>query len=824
MNIAANDNQLAKPSSPLVSFIVPVYNVEQYVVECLDSLLAQDYPNIEIVAVDDGSSDGSLKALNDYAASHSRVTVLHQENSGAGVARNKGVAAAKGKYIWFIDPDDAIEPGAVRELVAVAEEKKAEIVLFALARYDSEIKTLLKMSVQPQKAVELADVFAGEDVADSLYTLFSDGPSPCNKFILRSFILDRGLSFQALPRVNDLCFSYTSLAMAKRIHVVNKPYYKYRTNRKGSSQNTTDKDPSPVCSAYRQLQKNLLCAGVFAKYSNSFYRAFFNSVRYTFRQMRSVATAEKLQGILRSGEMAEIVGVKLGREAFDSDKEFDDYCEFWDRKEAYRMMLSPTQSAFAAEMPEFPRREGRKTLGILCGSLRPGGMERAITHLIPMFVQNGFDVVLMTRHAPSPVEYPLPEGCVRIVVGGNAKRQPRYDMIVAAVRKYGIDTVVIHEYYLLTVRNDIDAVHAAKAKAILHHHSVFSNMFMRNNRERALPGLIADYRTADAMITLSDTDAAFFGLMGCRTFRITNPVPEVPFYARDNAGGHTIIWTARFVDGKRPLDAVMIAERVLQQIPDAKLVMLGDGDEKMVKVVNDYLDARPSLRAAVSLEGFQTDVFSYERKADVFLTTTKFDGFSLSIIEAKALGLPVVAYDMPYLETIRPGTGAVSVPQGDVAAAADRIVQIFRDDSYRKELSRLARASYEYFASHDQWTSYSRLFGMLDGSAEFPKYEMDAESSRIIVGTLLEHVDAAFERELGEFEGKQAKYKKKIRKLEANVSRLKKDLKKEKNRTILNKVKSKIRGGLKCVKENGVGYTVKHSIGKVLRKFGIKKK
>ena len=109
-------------SMPLVSIIVPIYNVEQYLVECLDSLVGQTYDNVEILAIDDGSTDSSYAVLKEYVAQHRQVRAFHQENAGAAVARNWGVDEAKGKYVCFVDPDDALELGTVEEMVKVAEE------------------------------------------------------------------------------------------------------------------------------------------------------------------------------------------------------------------------------------------------------------------------------------------------------------------------------------------------------------------------------------------------------------------------------------------------------------------------------------------------------------------------------------------------------------------------------------------------------------------------------------------------------------------------------------------------------------------------------
>ena len=109
-----------------VSVILPVYNTRAYLRECLDSVLAQDVDpgSFEIVAVDDGSTDGSGEILDEYALRHAFVRVMHQENSGwPGQPRNRGLEASRGEYVFFLDSDDVLGPEAVRRLCDVADEQ-----------------------------------------------------------------------------------------------------------------------------------------------------------------------------------------------------------------------------------------------------------------------------------------------------------------------------------------------------------------------------------------------------------------------------------------------------------------------------------------------------------------------------------------------------------------------------------------------------------------------------------------------------------------------------------------------------------------------------
>ena len=111
----------------LVSVIIPAYNIEDYIGRCLDSIISQTYKNLEIIVVDDGSRDYTGEILDNYAKKDRRIKVIHKENGGVSSARNKGIEAAEGDYIGFIDGDDLIEPEMYKTLVDLLEEENADI-------------------------------------------------------------------------------------------------------------------------------------------------------------------------------------------------------------------------------------------------------------------------------------------------------------------------------------------------------------------------------------------------------------------------------------------------------------------------------------------------------------------------------------------------------------------------------------------------------------------------------------------------------------------------------------------------------------------------
>lgn len=191
----------------LISVIVPVYNVADDLPRCLDSILAQKYPRIEMIAVDDGSSDHSGKVLDEYAQRHANIRVIHQENGGVTSARLRGIAEASGEWVGFVDGDDEIEPDMYERLLRNALEYEAEIshcgyqMHFADGRVNYFHNTGV-LEIQ-DKTTALRELLSGERVEPGLW----------NKLFHKS--LFEGLAMPADIKINeDLLMNYYLFASA----------------------------------------------------------------------------------------------------------------------------------------------------------------------------------------------------------------------------------------------------------------------------------------------------------------------------------------------------------------------------------------------------------------------------------------------------------------------------------------------------------------------------------------------------------------------------------------------------------------------------------
>ena len=121
---------------PKVSVIIPVYNVEKYLGPCLDSILGQTLNNIEVICVDDGSTDRSLEILREYEKRDARVKVLTQPNTNAGAARNKGIQQARGEYLSFLDSDDHFDPTMLEKCAARMDQDRSDVLVFGAKQHN----------------------------------------------------------------------------------------------------------------------------------------------------------------------------------------------------------------------------------------------------------------------------------------------------------------------------------------------------------------------------------------------------------------------------------------------------------------------------------------------------------------------------------------------------------------------------------------------------------------------------------------------------------------------------------------------------------------
>ena len=252
-----------------ISVIIPVYNIQQHLRECLDSVLGQSYPHLQVICVDDGSTDESPAILAQYAQKDNRVQVIRQQNAGPGAARNTGLEAATGEYVIFLDSDDWFEPDFLAKMVDTAVREGADVAICRAVEFDTNSgrelpsEWMMKKQYLPGKLA-----FAPQEMADHLFQ-FTYG-MPWDKFYRRELLTTSGIRYPALKNSEDLAFVYPTLLAAKRIAVVDEVLIHHRINRMASVSNSRCGQPEAPYEAFQIVKEYLEQHQLMDTYRRSF--------------------------------------------------------------------------------------------------------------------------------------------------------------------------------------------------------------------------------------------------------------------------------------------------------------------------------------------------------------------------------------------------------------------------------------------------------------------------------------------------------------------------------------------------------------------------
>lgn len=213
---------------PLISVIIPVYNVAPYLLRCLDSVVSQSYKKLEIIVVDDGSTDESGEICDTYAKNDKRIRVIHKKNGGLSDARNKGIVIANGEFITFIDSDDYVEKNHI------------ETLIFNQCKYNSDIAISAHLVKYPNRVIDTAthteyEISPKETLERMLYSEGIDLSAWAKLYKAKLF---RDIEFPKSRNYEDAATTYRLIDKSNRISVISEPTYNYIIRSDGISQSS----------------------------------------------------------------------------------------------------------------------------------------------------------------------------------------------------------------------------------------------------------------------------------------------------------------------------------------------------------------------------------------------------------------------------------------------------------------------------------------------------------------------------------------------------------------------------------------------------------
>lgn len=341
-----------------------------------------------------------------------------------------------------------------------------------------------------------------------------------------------------------------------------------------------------------------------------------------------------------------------------------------------------------------------------------GGAERVISELLKLYADKGWSVIFISNCGyENENEYELPTEVQRYYLPD--WRVNPYGWIIEMslfLQRQSIDVLCSHatssleNYYLGLLLQEMNI------RFLITVHNRFE---MYINYGPDICQLTRQFRYADELIVMSTDDCEYWNSVGLKSRYIPNPVKKRDGDAGIHRNGNTILWIGRITGHiKNVFDVVDVMSYVNKKLPRAKLKIVGkdfDAEENNMRKLIELI-GQAGLDDVIEICGFDTNVDRYYQQADVMILTSSVECFPMVIIEGKSFGVPLVLYELPYLEILKEHKGYKAVPQGDKQAMANSVVDLLNNKSERERLSKEALESLEPFLKIDLAEKWNKVF------------------------------------------------------------------------------------------------------------------
>jgi glycosyltransferase involved in cell wall biosynthesis len=285
-------------TNPKISIIVPVYNCEKFIGQCIRSILTQSFADFELICVNDGSTDSTLHILDRFAITDDRMMIINQDNKGEGAARNTGLDKARGEYLAFFDADDFLDSKLLEKSIQAAESNNADIVIYKVDSYNEETGETLPIPWSLDIHGFPEGVISYKDNPDFLFFAFQNWT--WNKLFKSEFIKDAGLRFHEIQRSADLFFVCCALAKAKRIIPLPEVLYHYRTGNPESNISTNDRAPLDFYYSFVKVKEYLIEENLYNDLKRGLNNWATGSIFFNFSTLKSQKSFEEMRAFLQS--------------------------------------------------------------------------------------------------------------------------------------------------------------------------------------------------------------------------------------------------------------------------------------------------------------------------------------------------------------------------------------------------------------------------------------------------------------------------------------------------------------------------------------------
>ncbi len=725
-----------------VSVIIAAYNVEKYISEAINSAVAQTLKDIEIVIVDDHSTDKTYDIVSEYAKLDDRIKLIrHEVNSGLVRVRQTGLKNSSGEYVMFLDGDDKLTTNACKKAYEAITKEKTDMLRFDLdfsfdpsTQYDKNIEDNIRkdMYSAPHKLISLSkagllDKEAVGDIVD--FQMW-------NKIYKRSLLEKAAehLPDEYINMAEDVLYSFFIQYHARSYSYISDRLYVYRF---GCGVSTNFELTTKQIESYAKMVYISNYLNEFTKKTDSQEECKHALRKVNYQTYRCIAGTYIHR--VPSEKKAEYISAMLDREDIELGELILGISEkFYGTED----IVTPERIAeeFSSLDVFKSKKTEAKTIGVYYFRMYNGGVEKVISLISDTWVKAGYSVVIFTDEGPNKDDYYINPSIKHVTVPALKEknffeRKERIESFRKALIENNIDVMVYNAWESPELLLDEMIIKSCGVNLIVHMHNLFCVQIDGYDACFAYYHSILHklYAFADSIVAISDVDSAWWQSLGLRTFKTVNPIEFNANASIAPLSGHNLLLVARIDTTKRVLDAIKIAELVRKEIPDVKLTVVGKGDDPDYKRGIDSYISENSLEDLVNMAGFQSDMSPWYSSADVQLSTSMFEGSPLCWLEGKTFGLPLVCYELPNLDFTRDGRGMEIVPQQDIEAAAKAVIKILKDDDLKKEMGRQARESAEEYLSVDLAKRWHDIFEqtLLPKPESVPIYELPASEAAV---------------------------------------------------------------------------------------------
>jgi glycosyltransferase involved in cell wall biosynthesis len=699
--------------------------------------MRQTLHDIEIICVDDASTDDSLKILLELAKEDKRITVIRlAENLTANQARKDGVLASRGETIMFLDGDDLLLPQACEVAHKAMQAERVDVL-----HYGAKV---INRSGVPEARIQWNQT----KIAPCLDRITGDLVNACFRderffFTLWNKIFRGNLARKAFahiedgkfPRAQDKYAVFLLLYYARSYKGTPDVLMHYHFGTGITGNQTYD---LPRFERFCQASRVANALGAFIERDGA-------SERYG-----------KIVATIRRNLLNDALGQWIEHlRPEDSAAAYDLLAENWGVEElvvsiAEKFVAEPEKCSLKKLAQNLKgahaltRRHGKepKTIGVFYYRFHSGGVQRVLSLLIPLFLRWGFKVVLITEEHNPQLEYPLPKAVERVLIPPfTSKKGPdfgaRFDALARVIREHHIDVLNYHATSGDALLFDLLLAKSMGCSVVLSRHELAFASFLNGTplpvRQPAI------FALADVLTVLTRMDEQYYRLMGVPAVYVPNPIPHLELQPlHSNVTPHTILWVGRmdYVQ-KQCQEPIEIMQEVVRAVPDAKLIMIGGGWSPGAEQGLRARIATLGLQDNVELCGYTPNPEMYYRRASCHLMTSSWESYGMVISESRAFGLPLVLYDMPYLELLQKGKGYLAVEQSDRRAAAAAIVRLLKDPDLRERLGKEAQTELAGTTNDFLVAQWKQILAF-DCSTSTEGFQPDGTQLRMLMENMLE--------------------------------------------------------------------------------------